>query len=289
MLRLHAADARGGTAGAEGAHVLINRLLLLPPLLALLFSPPAAVAQHPDSTNQPRLFDRRDAFLAAGVTGAVVLLSLADLDIRRAVRSDDVQSRGFLVKPVGAFNKINETTLTVGGLALWGVGRLSRQETLADVALHTVEGVVAASVVSQLIRGPLGRARPRVNNDDQYDFHFFQGFGNFDYRAFPSIHTSSAFAAAAVLTGEANHRWPGASAWIGPVAYIVAATPGLARMYLDQHWASDIVMGAFIGVVAGQKVVKWNHDVAPGNRVDRFFLGRSAEERRVRVGVQLQF
>jgi membrane-associated phospholipid phosphatase len=47
----------------------------------------------------------------------------------------------------------------------------------------------------------------------------------------------------------------------------------VARLYQGQHWASDILSGAFLGVFAGAKVVRYNHDVRPNNRVNRFFLG----------------
>ena len=54
---------------------------------------------------------------------------------------------------------------------------------LTDVAFHTTEAVVTASLASQVIRGPLGRSRPDVTGgSDQYDFHWFGGFGQFDYR-----------------------------------------------------------------------------------------------------------
>ena len=63
----------------------------------------------------------------------------------------------------------------------------------------------AASLTSQLIRGPLGRTRP-INADkpfeDQYDFHFMKGFTHFQQRSFPSIHSSSGFAAASALVAE---------------------------------------------------------------------------------------
>ncbi len=42
-------------------------------------------------------------------------------------------------------------------------------------------------------------------------------------------------------------------------------------MYLDEHWASDIAMGIFIGVLAGQKVVMYSHD-HPDNRIDSALL-----------------
>jgi hypothetical protein len=37
-----------------------------------------------------------------------------------------------------------------------------------------------------------------------------------------------------------------------------------------------VLMGAFIGVVAGQKIVRYNHTTNPRNRVNRFFLGDDA-------------
>ena len=119
-----------------------------------------------------------------------------------------------------------------------------------------------------------------TNHTDQYDFQPFKGFREFDYRAFPSIHTASAFAVATVYTLETKRRAPGAVWIVGPIAYALAAGPGISRMYTGQHWASDILAGAFVGALAGAKVVRYNHDVKPTNRVNRFFLG----SRNVQVG-----
>jgi hypothetical protein len=35
-------------------------------------------------------------------------------------------------------------------------------------------------------------------------------------------------------------------------------------------------MGAFVGVVAGKKIVRYNHTTNPQNKVNRFFLGSDA-------------
>lgn len=249
------------------------RLHTLRPLAAALvaLAIPAALAGQ---DTRPPLFTKGDAIAAGTVTAATLLLSLYDDDIAAWALSPRVQDHGILKESRGIANRINESTLGVGGLGLWAIGRLTGQKTLADVSIHVAQGVIIGSVASQLIRGPLGRARPSVNGGtDQYVFEPFKGFREFDYRAFPSIHTASAFAAAAVVSGEAAHRWPRQKAWITPVAYAIAATPGLARMHLNQHWASDVLMGAFFGTMAGRKVVRYNHQVNPGNKVDRFFLG----------------
>jgi membrane-associated phospholipid phosphatase len=155
---------------------------------------------------------------------------------------------------------------------VYGAARLTKSNTIADIAFHATESVVVASLASQLIRGPLGRSRPRETNfEDQYDFHPFQGFGNFKYRAFPSIHSSSGFAAASAIVAETKRRSPEAVKYVAPIAYAAAVTPGLARMYLGQHWASDIFAGAFMGTFAGWRVVNYSH-THPRTKTDRIFL-----------------
>jgi hypothetical protein len=58
---------------------------------------------------------------------------------------------------------------------------------------------------------------------------------------------------------------------IAPALYVAAVAPALARMYLDEHWTSDIAMGMFLGVFAGQKVVNYSYD-HPDNKIDHMFL-----------------
>jgi membrane-associated phospholipid phosphatase len=76
---------------------------------------------------------------------------------------------------------------------------------------------------------------------------------------------------ATVLTLETNRRAPGATAIAAPLFYAAALIPGLSRVELDQHWASDIFAGAFMGVFAGYKVVTYSHN-HPDNRFDRVLL-----------------
>ena len=51
-----------------------------------------------------------------------------------------------------------------------------------------------------------------------------------------------------------------------------ATIVGLARLYSNAHWASDVVMGAGIGAFTALKVFRFNHVTAGHNRVDRWLL-----------------
>ena len=176
----------------------------------------------------------------------------------------------------GVFTHINETTLTVGGLAVYGIARLANQRTIADVAFHAAESVVAASLTQS---GHSRAARPHASAQHQLpnfrintSFKFLKGFTHFENRAFPSIHSSSGFAAASAIVAEVHRRDPGASWFVGVPAYALALTPGLSRMYLGQHWASDIVSGAFLGTFYGWRIVDYSHPHLT-TPIDRAFLG----------------
>jgi len=274
------------------ARVLLGSMLVLasPPAAARAQTTPPA----DESSSGSRLFSKKDIATAGIFVGASALLSIWDDDIYRALRDSSVQNNSFLSSGVAKANYLQETYLTAGGIVLWGAGRLTKNRTLADIGIHTAEAVFMASIASQVIRGPLGRARPEDHDGDvhdKYEFKWFQGFGNFDYRAFPSIHSASGFAAATVIHREVAERWPQHKGWVGPVAYAIAATPGLSRMYLGKHWASDVLMGGFMGVMAGQKIVTYNHR-HPNNRVNRLFLGHSNVDSRaslINIGITRHF
>jgi membrane-associated phospholipid phosphatase len=59
---------------------------------------------------------------------------------------------------------------------------------------------------------------------------------------------------------------------VGPVLYAAAWIPGTTRIYLNQHWASDVVSGAFVGTLFGAKVVHYAHTHSR-NKLDRFLMG----------------
>ncbi len=254
--------------------------LLLP--LAIIGS--SAGAQSADTSSANKTFFNRGDLVVGGL-GLAATGALSAFDTKIAQRSQRGRTfeangadRDGLSKWSRRVSKVNETTLTAAGILTYGVGRLFHSPTVTDIALHTTESVVLASLASQIIRGPLGRTRPYVSHDsDQYKFKPFRGFygdSSFDYRAFPSIHTSSSMAVATVLAMEMHRRHAEATPFVAPILLAAGMLPGLARIRLDQHWASDVASGAIMGVWAGYKVVSYSH-AHPNNRFDRIFLSAS--------------
>jgi hypothetical protein len=73
-------------------------------------------------------------------------------------------------------------------------------------------------------------------------------------RSFPSGHTQTAFVAAEFLHQEYKDK----SIWISIGGYSAATFVGIARVYKNKHWVSDVVAGAGIGILS-TKVVYWTY------------------------------
>jgi membrane-associated phospholipid phosphatase len=252
-------------------------------VLALALSGTLAPALRAQGAPPPSgvVITGRDLGIAAAATVGAAAVSRIDVPIARVFGDSGLHVRhpGFTTAAKRA-SVVTETVLMATGGTVYAIARLRHDDGTADVAWHATESVLFPALFIQVVRGALGRARPYVDSggverrdSDPYHFELLHGFTSFDYRSFPSMHAMASVAVAAALSAEMRERNTPHRAVISPLLYAGAAVPGLARLYLDQHWASDIALGAFIGAFAGRKVVDYSH-AHPTNRIDRAFLGR---------------
>ena len=158
--------------------------------------------------------------------------------------------------------------------ALWAGGRLAGNDHLAALGLHATEAVAIGLGTTAVVKSLAGRQRPDVEPRDASSWKLGRGWRQTDYSSFPSGHTTIAFAAASAISGELKAWRPDVRRWLAPVLYGGAALVGASRIYDDEHWASDVVAGAGIGMLAGRATVRW-HQAHPDNRVDGWLLSGS--------------
>jgi membrane-associated phospholipid phosphatase len=249
---------------------------------------PDAVAQVKDTTTDGRtiiprdtaharaqqpLFTGKDAAIAAGFGALTVIMFPADRHIAESLQDPELQANKFFGRAATGFENVASPGAFFIGGALYSVGRLTGHKDLEDLGWHGTESVALASGVTFLLKGALGRARPYVVGDTSpHDFKFLKGFSTSDRQSFPSGHTTAAFAAASSVTSEINRVWPRATWIAAPLLYGGATMVGLSRMYHNNHWASDVVLGAAIGTFSGLKVVQYSH-AHPDNALDRWIMG----------------
>ena len=220
------------------------------------------------------LFTWRDGVLATGFTGLTVAMFPVDRSLARRLQDSSAQANRFFKNASKNLQYFADPGSIVIGISMYGVGRLAKWRDVEDLGLHGFEAVAVSGVVTALLKGVVGRARPYVSADTSpHDFRFGRGFSKGGgYESFPSGHSTAAFAAASVVTSESERWWPHGIWLVAPAMYGGATLVGLSRMYNNAHWASDVALGAAIGTFSGIKVVRYSHGHT-NNFVDRWLLG----------------
>lgn len=136
-------------------------------------------------------------------------------------------------------------------------------EVAAQLFLIDFESFTLAAATQMLISRTIGRARPYVIDLCTGGRPCEGG----PYRSLVSGHTMAAFTAAGLMClhhemlpifgGGLPDKW--ACAW----AVTVASATGFLRLPADEHWMSDVLLGAGLGSFYGYLLPKWLHFTKP--------------------------
>lgn len=192
---------------------------------------PTKQVTPPDSTYN---FGLRQ--LAIGAAGLVVI-SAIDPAIARTLHTGTSAAALQFDRQLDRFGDPTGTLPIIGGIALTGL--IMRNHAVTRAALRATESVVLADLLVQASKYLVGRSRPYADPDlDGYDFHSFGPTSP----AFPSGHAANAFALATSLSDAVGKKW----ATVG--LYALATGTAWARLSEQQHWLSDVVAGAVVGI-----------------------------------------
>ena len=235
-----------------------------------------AQAQARDSTPSPAWrLTGADAAFAGGTTA--VALGLLPFDAAVARRVDravgDTPRLSSVAQYSGVFG--DPGAAVIAGALLVG-GRLTGQQGLAATGVHGIEALAVSSIITASLKKLVGRARPNAVSD--YAALTFSPLRpRPGYASLPSGHATAAFTLAAVVQQEMAHavRFQAHPGWrraLTGAAYGVAAATAGSRLVERKHWASDVVLGAGIGVVSGRWLTRWRRQ-APRHPVERWLIG----------------
>ena len=118
-----------------------------------------------------------------------------------------------------------------GAVATYGVGKLTAHPRVAELGRDLIRVQAVNGALTHGLKRAVGRRRP-------------DGTGR---RSFPSGHASATFASAVVLHNHLGWK-------VGVPSMAVASYVAASRMSENRHYLSDVIVGAAIGLAAGQAV-----------------------------------
>jgi membrane-associated phospholipid phosphatase len=126
---------------------------------------------------------------------------------------------------------IGASTVQLGAaFATYSLGRATGHPKVAAIGADLVSAQIVSQTLTQAIKFSVGRTRP---DGTAYSF--------------PSGHSATAFATAAVL--QRHLGWK-----VGIPAYTLATYVAASRIETQRHYLSDVAFGAAIGMISGRTV-----------------------------------
>lgn len=151
--------------------------------------------------------------------------------------------------PTSSFWKLSSssaypvTAAVQGGLMAYDY--FHSDSTRGLIVQHLAEKLVVVAI-TEAVKLAINRQRPYIRYPA--DVHPYDASET--GLSMPSAHTSLAFNTAATLDLR-FHKW-----YVSVPAYLWAASVGYSRMYLGEHYPSDVLMGAAIGIGSAY-LVRW--------------------------------
>ena len=178
--------------------------------------------------------------VGAVVGGGLLTMAVVDGPVQDWSSNPDhgSQTAGDFASAFKYFGQWQVIAPVTGGILIAGL--VTKKPGLVHSGLRVGASVLLAGVLTGVFKYSLGRVRPYDTND-VWDYKPFSG-----NTSMWSGHTVLAFSFAASQAQEIHRPW----ATIG--LYTLATGTAWSRVYDNQHWVSDVAIGAVVGIASAK-------------------------------------
>ena len=209
---------------------------------------------------QPLHYDWKDWTVLGGVAAATTLALVYDDEIYDYIDKTFTNSQS---NTISQYTDIfGEELFIVPSIAVtYAIGAIDKNQRLKNMSLATLQSFIFAEVASAGIKVMTCRMRPLEVNESMSQ-SWLGPFATFESTSFVSGHATRAFALATTVAGFYPEK-----KWLGIVSYSLATATSIGRVISEEHWTSDVIVGAALGYFIGRGVVKFNEKIGNINSV----------------------
>lgn len=212
-----------------------------------------------DIFTTPFHWKAKDWMVAGAALGLTSIAFWKDEEIRESVlRHRNEETAEFINYVINPWGNLYSFTF----IAFYYVdGVMFENQRTKKVAMESAKALIITAVFTKAVKTIVHRERPYQESpvDPDDSFNPFETHHQDD--SFFSGHTATAFTLATILSQEYKEK-----KWVPYVTYGIASAVGYGRIYLDNHWTSDVIAGAIFGYYVGRVIHKnnnWGLNIEP--------------------------
>ena len=196
------------------------------------------------------LYWQGDDWLNFGyVIAGAAAISLIDKDVRGFFLRNQSETGDALAK-IGEFYGEPLTIVLITG-SIYLFGNIADNAWARETAIIMTAALLPGGIYQTTAKISAGRARPYLDLGNYYFDPFRMEEG---YYSFVSGHTLVAMTTSFVLAARINNSI--AKGFL----YSLGVLSGLSRLYSDDHWLSDVVLGGALAAAVSQSAATWLDD-----------------------------
>lgn len=193
----------------------------------------------------PFRFSSTDWLYTAGTVGGTYLLMHTDADVKSRIGRNTIKTlnRDFWDIPT-SYGIV--TYANIASLTTYAAGLFTGEDEVRKVGRLLFESISYSGILVMTARILAGRERPYSNKGP---WKWTGPTLDNEIQSFPSGHTTVAFAFSTVLAEYFD------SIWFRIGFYGMTGLTAYARVLNNQHWFSDVIVGALFGILSGTHVM----------------------------------
>ncbi|MEJ5350950.1 MAG: phosphatase PAP2 family protein [Melioribacteraceae bacterium] len=210
---------------------------------------------------QPLTWEKKDWIKLGAVSVGTILTMYIDQPVRDEYLINRNYYKSFPIEFGRKWGEIYTTVIIGGAFGLYGL--IEDDNSTKRIGYEIFQTAFYSGIITQFLKISLGRARPFTNNGS----NFYKPFTLFndDFHSMPSGHATLAFALSTILSENTDSKF------LKIAAYIPAVLTAVSRVYQDNHWTSDVLLGAAVGYFVGNWVHKIHDSKVMNNESIEFY------------------